>query len=98
MGALLEKSSQAVSITQVQRSAKKILQKLASGEEDRLVVLKNNSPAAVVLSIPAFEALMDELDDLRVLAVAKERMRTFDRRKAIKHGDMLKRYGQRTGR
>lgn len=98
MGALLEKSSQAVSITQVSRSAKQILQKLVSGEENRLVVLKNNTPAAVVLSVPAFEALMDELDDLRTLAVAKDRMRTFDRRKAITHAAMLKRYGRRTAR
>lgn len=97
MGALLERSSQAVSVTQVSRSAKRMLERLANGE-DRLVVLKNNSPAAVLLSVPAFESLMDELDDLRVMAVAKERLQTFRRNKALAHSEMMKRYGRRRAR
>src|SRR5437879_1608543 len=95
MAALLERASQAVSITQVSRSAKKILKKLASGQEERLVVLKNNTPAAVLLSIGSFEALMDELDELRILTIARERLNTFDRKKAISHNEMMKRYGRR---
>jgi antitoxin StbD len=93
MSALLERASQAVSVTRVSRSAKEILEKLASGQQDRLVVMKNNAPAAVMLSVEAFETLMDELEDLRIDAVARRRLRSLDRRKTIPHSEMMRRFG-----
>jgi len=93
MGVLLERADQAVSVTKVCRSAKEILNKLSAGGHDRLVVLKNNAPAAVLLSVPAFEALMDELEDLRIEAVARHRLRTLDRTRAQTHRQMMKRFG-----
>ena len=93
MASLLERADQAVSVTKVSRSAKEVFEKLRTGKQDRLVVLKNNAPAAVMLSIRAFEDLMDQLDDLRVAAVARERLRTFDPSKGITHRKMMKRFG-----
>ena len=93
MGSLLERADQAVSVTKVSRSAKEVFERLRSGKQDRLVVLKNNAPAAVMLSIRAFEDPMDELDDLRVAAVARERLRTFDPSKGLTHKKMMKRFG-----
>ncbi len=90
---LLERASQAVSVTKVSRSAKEIFEKLRRGDQDRLVVLKNNAPAAVLLSVPAFEALMDELADLRMEAVARRRLRSYDPAKALTHREMMKRFG-----
>ena len=95
MDSLLERASQAVSVTTVSRSAKKIFEKLLSGEQDRLVVLKNNMPAAVMLSVPAFEALMDELEDLRIDAVARRRLRSYGPARALPHREMMKRFGRR---
>lgn len=89
----MENASQAVSITRVSRSAKEILEKLVRGDQDRFVILKNNAPAAVLLSVPAFEALMDELDDLRVEAVARGRRRTLRRGRRLTHKEMMRRFG-----
>lgn len=93
MAALLERANQAVSVTKVSRSAREIFEKLRRGEQNRLLVLKNNAPAAVLLSVEAFEALMDELDDLRVSAVARDRLGTLNRVKTLTHKEMMKRFG-----
>ncbi|GAB6043228.1 type II toxin-antitoxin system prevent-host-death family antitoxin [Endothiovibrio diazotrophicus] len=68
MGVLLTRADQAVSITEIARSAKKFFDNLISGKQDRYVVMRNNAPAAVVLPVATYEALQDELDDLRVSA------------------------------
>ena len=94
MSSLLERASQAVSVTQVSRSARQIFETLRTGEQDRLVVLKNNAPAAVMLSVEAFEALMDELEDLRIEAVARRRLRTLDPAKTLTHREMMKRFAR----
>lgn len=95
MGALLDRASQAVSITRLSRSTKELFEKLKSGKENRFVVLKNNTPAGVVLSVKAFEALLEEIEDLRIEAVARERLKTWDRSKTISHEEMMRRFGPR---
>lgn len=90
MGALLERSSQAVSVTDVSRSAKTIFDRLSRGEQEKYVVMRNNAPAAVMMPVSVYEALMDELDDLHILLTARDRLHSFDRAKAISHDDMLK--------
>ena len=98
MSALLEKASQAVSVTKVSRSAKQIFEMLRRGEQDRFVVLRNNAPAAVMLSVEAFEALMEELEDLRMEAVARRRLRALDSAKTLSHREMMKRFSRPAGR
>ena len=93
MGALLERSEQAVSVTEVSRSAKTIFDRLCSGRQDKYVVMRNNAPAAVMVPVGVYEALMDELDDLRVEMVARDRLASFDKSKALSHEEMLKRFG-----
>jgi antitoxin StbD len=90
MNALLERSSQAVSVTEVSRSAKIIFDRLSSGKQEKYVVMRNNAPAAVMMPVNIYEALMDELDDLHIQLTARDRLRSFDRSKAISHADMLK--------
>lgn len=92
MGSLMERSDQAISVTEVSRSAKAIFDKLVKGKQDRYVVMRNNVPAAVMLPIDAYEAIMDELEDLRIEAVARERIRTFDPTKAVSHEEMMTRF------
>lgn len=94
MSSLLERADQAISVTQVARSAKEILRRLSSGKQERLLVLKNNAPAAVLLSVPAFEALMDELEDLRIEAVARRRLRDLKPTKTLSHAQMMRRYAR----
>lgn len=92
MNALLERSNQAVSVTEVSRSAKSIFDRLSSGKQEKYVVMRNNAPAAVMMPISIYEALMDELDDLHIQLSARDRLQSFDRAKSISHEDMLKRF------
>ncbi len=87
------RTSETISVTDIQRRAKDIFDRIEKGEQDKYVVLKNNAIAAVLLPADRYEALMDELDDLRIGAVAAERILTFDRSKAISHEEMLARFG-----
>ena len=92
MNALLERSDQAVSVTDVSRSAKTIFDRLCSGKQEKYVVMRNNAPAAVMMPVGVYEAMMDELDDLHIQLTARDRLRNFDRSKAISHEEMQKRF------
>jgi len=87
------RTSETISVTDIQRRAKDVFDRIENGEQDKYVVMKNNAIAAVLLPADRYEALMDELDDLRIGAVAAERVATFDRSKAISHEEMLQRFG-----
>jgi antitoxin StbD len=93
MSALLERIDQAISVTEVSRSAKEIFTKLETGKQDKFVVMRNNAPAAVLLPVNAYEALIDEVEDLRIEIIAIKRMRDFDRRKAVTDDAMVKKFG-----
>jgi antitoxin StbD len=92
MNALIERSNQAVSVTDVSRSAKTIFDRLSTGKQDKYVVMRNNAPAAVMMPVNIYEAMMNELDDLHIQLMARDRLASFDRSKAISHEDMLKRF------
>ena len=89
MNALLERSSQAVSVTEVSRSAKTIFDRLSSGKQKKYVVMRNNAPAAVMMPVSVYEALMDELDDLHIQLMVRDRLQSFDPARAISHDDMV---------
>jgi antitoxin StbD len=86
------RTSEIISFTDVQRRAKEIFEQIETGEQEKYVILKNNEIAAVLLPIDRYEALMDELEDLRIDALARERLATFDPGAAISHADMLARF------
>src|SRR5579859_7541571 len=92
MSALLERVDQAISLTEVSRSAKEIFTKLEKGKQDKFVVMRNNAPTAVLLGVVAYEALINEVEDLRIEIIAIKRMRDFDRSKAISHDEMIKKF------
>lgn len=95
MGSLLERIDQAISVTEVSRSAKEIFTKLEKGKQDKFVVMRNNLPAAVLLPVDAYEALIDEVEALRLELIAMKRMRVFERSKAITHDRMAKKFGSK---
>lgn len=92
MAALLERADQAVSVTTMVRSFSARLKEVSSRATDRLVIFKDNEPAAVIVNVDAYQEMLDELEDLRIEAIAHERMSTFDKGKAISLGDMKARY------
>ena len=91
MAALLETSDQALPVTKLVRQFKAYLDKICNQEQDKYVVMRNNVPAAVLLSVERFESLMEELEDLRIEVVARERLAHFDG-KTISHAEMLQRF------
>ncbi len=56
MATLLERKNQSVSITGFTRTAKRFFDALTSGKQNRFVVMKNNTPSAVVLPVETFDA------------------------------------------
>lgn len=91
MSALLERAEQAVSVTDIARKAKVLFSELSGA--GRYVVMKNNKPAGVVLSVEYFQGMLDELADLRIERVAAERLRTLDSNKTISLAEMKKAFG-----
>ena len=90
---LLDRADQAISSTDLQKNTRQILDRIVSGKQDRYVVMRDNKPAAVMLPTEMYEALMDELADMRIDEIARERIATFDPEKAITHEDLKKMFG-----
>ncbi|EHI50134.1 hypothetical protein WH06_22940 [Aeromonas salmonicida subsp. salmonicida] len=66
--ALLERMDQAVSTSDLSRRHTHYMGLLASGEQDRLVVMKAGKPLAICMSIQEFEKIQAELSKLRSAA------------------------------
>lgn len=70
------------------------LDSLESGETERLIILQNDAPKAVLLSFDAYEALKEELEDLRLAALAFARLKTFKPEKGLAHQEMIEKFGK----
>ena len=90
MASLLERSDQAVSVTEVARSAKKLMNSLTEGKQDRYVIMRNNMPAAVLLGVDQFEAIMEELENLRIETLAAKRLKELQPSESISHEELKK--------
>jgi antitoxin StbD len=73
---LLTNANQAISATDLQKKTRELLDRISSGEEDHFVVMRDNRPTAVMMATGRYEALLDELADLRIEAVARARANT----------------------
>jgi antitoxin StbD len=71
---LLKHASQAVSSTDLQKKTRELLDRLANSQQDHVVVMRDNKPAAVMMAAERYEALIEELEDLRIEAVARARL------------------------
>ena len=85
---LIERAEDILNSTDLSRRTKAVLDRLASGAGHKLVVMRDNKPTAVLLSIAEYEAQMDELEDLRMEALAAQRLRDFDPDTAIPHAEL----------
>lgn len=88
---LLDRTDQAISSTDLQKNARLLLDRMADGRQDRYVVIRDNRPTAVMLSTARYEALMAELEDLRIEAVARDRLSSMSNAGSISHFEMLAR-------
>jgi antitoxin StbD len=60
-----------ISISDLRKNISSIIQ---DAGDSPLAVLNHNKPAAYILSAKAYEALMERLDDARLVEIAKKRL------------------------
>ena len=95
MVALLDRADQAISVTTMVRNFSARLKDISSRKSERLVIFKDNEPAAVILNVHVYQEMLDELENLRVETTARERLANFDETKAVSHDAMRARYANR---
>lgn len=83
-----------LSATMLSKKTSATLDALEKGETEKLIILKNNAPKAVLLSIETYEAMQEEMEDLRLTALALARLKTFDEKKALSHQYIREKFGK----
>lgn len=77
-----------VPITQFNKGqASKIFDRLKT--EQQIIVLKNNSPSAVILSPEEYERILEIEENYKLLLMANERLTNDNLKNAISEEDML---------
>ena len=83
-----------LSATALSKNTAATLASLESGEVEKLIILKNNSPKAILVSIDAYEMMEEEMEDLRLTALALARLQTFKPETALSHKDMMEKFNK----
>ena len=83
-----------LSATSLSKKTAATLDTLEKGEIEKLIILKNNSPKAILISIDAYEAMEEEMEDLRLAALALTRLQTFKPDEALSHAKMMEKFGK----
>ncbi|MCK5310860.1 MAG: type II toxin-antitoxin system Phd/YefM family antitoxin [Desulfobacteraceae bacterium] len=81
-----------LSSTQLAKNTAATLNSIATGEADKLIILKNNSPKAILISFDSYEAMEEEIEDLRLTSLALSRIQSFDPEETISHQKMMDKY------
>ena len=81
-----------ISSTRLSKNTAATLNILETGETDKLIILKNNSPKAVLMSFEVYEAMEEEIEDLRLTSLALSRIQNFDPEETISHRQMMDKY------
>lgn len=92
MSALLSRPEQAVSVTAMTEDFSEKLRKTTSGDVPHLVIVEDDAPVAVLMSVDAFQAMRDELEDLRAECLAVGRLFTFSEVSALSLEDIEARF------
>ena len=83
-----------LSATALSKKTSATLDALEKGEAEKLIIMKNNAPKAILLSIERYEAMEEEIEDLRLTALALARMETFDEKKVLSHQYIQEKFGK----
>ena len=82
-----------LSATTLSKKTAATLDSLTNGETEKLIILKNNTPRAILLSIEAYHEIEEEIEDLRLAALAFARKNSFKPEEAISHKEMMGKFG-----
>jgi prevent-host-death family protein len=81
-----------ISVSDLSRGmASKIIQKVGKNKEQYIVV-KNNKPEAVILSVEEYMELMEAKEDLELLQMADSRLKNYVPEETASLDDILSRY------
>lgn len=83
-----------ISATVLSKKTGATIDSFEKGDTEKLIILKNNTPKAILLSIDAFEAMEEEMEDLRLTALALARLQTFNPEEALSHAKMMEKYSK----
>jgi antitoxin StbD len=83
-----------ISATTLSKKTAATLDTLEKGEIEKLIILKNNSPKAILVSIDAYEAMEAEMEGLRLATLALARLQTFKPAEALSHNQIMERFGK----
>lgn len=82
------RAEQAVCVAQMAQDFSAKLKAVTSGDVTHLVIFKDNEPVAVLIGVSAYQALLDELNDLRAEHLAIERLLTLHEQNTASLEDM----------
>jgi len=82
-----------ISATKLSKKTAATLDSLEKGETEKLIILKNNAPRAILLSIEAYEAMEEEMEDLRLATLDFTRKNSFKPEEALSHKEMMEKFG-----
>ena len=83
-----------LSATVLSKKTSATLDSLEKGETEKFIILKNNAPKAILMSIDAYEAMEEEIEDLRLATLAFARMKSFKPEEAFSHKEMMVKFGK----
>jgi antitoxin StbD len=83
-----------LSATALSKKTAVTLDSLANGDVEKFIILKNNAPKAILISIDAYEAMEEEMEDLRLAALAFARLKSFNLKEALSHKQMMEKFGK----
>ena len=83
-----------LSSTNLAKKTAATLSLIETGETDKFIILKNNVPKAILMSIESYEAMEEEIEDLRLTALALSRIQEFDPGETISHEEMMRKYAK----
>ena len=95
MTALLQRAGPAISVTAMVRNFSARLQDVSSRSTERLVIFKDNQPAAIIINVDAYQEMLDELEELRIKASSREPLSGLDPAKTISHHAIRARYAKK---
>lgn len=89
---LREMLDRLISVSDLSRGmASKIIQQVGNNK-NQYIVVKNNKPEAVILSVDEYTELLEAKENLELLQMADNRMKNFRQNETLSHDDILKEY------
>jgi len=79
-----------IPISDLQRHAPKVIDNLCKTTEDIKLIMKNNTPQAVIMSVSAYNEMLDDIDELKLAILACKRLDESNG-KTISHKEVMKR-------